>query len=37
VEQVGIEGYIRVLSLFGYLRIEDRRSRIAADAAIFDP
>jgi hypothetical protein len=36
---VGIEGDIRVLSLQGYLRIEDLGSnpRIAADAAILDP
>jgi hypothetical protein len=34
---VGIEGYIRVLSLFGYLRIEDLGSKVAADAATFDP
>lgn len=36
---MGIEGDIRVLSLPGYLRIEDLGSKpkIAADGAILDP
>jgi hypothetical protein len=41
VEQVGIKSDIRVLSLSGYLRIEDPGSKskigVAADAAILDP
>jgi len=37
VEQVGIEGYIRVLSLFGYLRIEDRGSRLMRRSSILNP